>query len=304
MADSGFSIFPITEVKNLRFQHSQAELHCHPHHQAFILTQGGGIHRIDGQEQRVQAPWAMVVSQGKMHLYFPTADAVGWGLGFTDEFLPPSNAWMLSKAFEMSNIPLSRPETVACLDSLCRVMHGLGGIQSAANRSVAHHLLAATLHLLLRELEQQQRPALALHSPSHHLVQRFVRLMDDRYDAGQEVGHFARALGCTPRRLAAACQEVLGRAPSELLEARRMIEAKRRLADGDETVQQIALDLGYEDPSYFTRAFRRVVGETPTAYRALRGGRSLDLAERLRQRAEESRSETEKSQGHASAPEF
>lgn len=289
MPNSGFSIYPVTEVGNLRFRYSKAELHCHPHHQIFILTRGGGVHQIDGRETPVQAPWAMVVAQGKMHLYYPSADSEGWGIGFTDEFLPPSNTWFFSSYFEMSNLPLLRPGMAARLDAICRLMHGMGSLQEAPARAAVHHLLAALLQLLLQEIQDQRVDGLVPHSAESTLFQRFIRLLDENYQAGVEVGTFSRELQCTSRRLAAVCHQMLGKSPSEVLEARRMVEARRRLAQGEETIQQIALALGYVDPSYFTKAFRRVVGETPTQYRKVRGGSSFDMGERLRERVEKSR---------------
>lgn len=288
MPNSGFSIYPVTEVGNLRFRYSQPELHCHPHHQVFILTRGGGVHLIDGREEPVKAPWAMVVAQGKMHLYYPSTDSEGWGIGFTDEFLPPSNTWFLSSYFEMSNLPLRRPGMAARLDALCRLMHGMGSLQEAPARAAVHHLLAALLQMLLQEMQDQHFDGMVKHSAESALFQRFIRLLDENYQASVEVGAFSRELKCTPRRLSAVCQQMLGKSPSEVLEGRRMLEARRRLVQGEETVQQIALALGYEDPSYFTKAFRRVVGETPTQYRQIRGGSSFDMGERLRERVEKS----------------
>lgn len=267
---SGFSIFPITEVKNLRFQHSQPELHSHPHHQVFILTRGGGRHLIDGQELAVKAPWAMVIAQGKQHLFFPKADTEGWGIGFTDEFLPPSVTWFFSSYFELSNLPLCRPGALERLDGLCRLMHGMGELGDAATWAVVQHLLAALLNLLLQEVQDRRVEGLIEHSPENTLFQRFVRMLDERHQAGLEVGWYAQELRCTPRRLAAVCQRILGKSPSDLVEERRMQVARRRLLEGEDTVQRVALDLGYEDPSYFTKAFRRVVGETPSQYREAR----------------------------------
>jgi AraC-like DNA-binding protein len=51
-----------------------------------------------------------------------------------------------------------------------------------------------------------------------------------------------------------------------------MAEARRLLVQEDGSIKQVAMDLGYEDASYFTKAFRRVVGQTPSDYRNGRVG--------------------------------
>jgi AraC-like DNA-binding protein len=47
----------------------------------------------------------------------------------------------------------------------------------------------------------------------------------------------------------------------------RIGEARRRLETGREPLVDIALDVGFADQAQFTRAFRRVTGATPRAYR-------------------------------------
>jgi len=51
-----------------------------------------------------------------------------------------------------------------------------------------------------------------------------------------------------------------------------MAEARRVLVQEDGCIKQVAMDLGYEDASYFAKAFSRVVGQTPSEYRNGRVG--------------------------------
>ena len=49
-----------------------------------------------------------------------------------------------------------------------------------------------------------------------------------------------------------------------------MLEAKRLLLHSDLSIQQIAAELGCEDQSNFTKAFRKATGETPSGFRKSR----------------------------------
>ena len=55
---------------------------------------------------------------------------------------------------------------------------------------------------------------------------------------------------------------------SDLVQQARYEEASRMLINGDAKVIDIAYDLGYEDPSNFSRAFRRFAGASPCEFRA------------------------------------
>jgi len=59
----------------------------------------------------------------------------------------------------------------------------------------------------------------------------------------------------------------LGVSPIAALQTQRTREARRLLAGGSLTVKEIARQVGYEDPLYFSRAFRKRVGMSPMEYR-------------------------------------
>jgi AraC-like DNA-binding protein len=55
-----------------------------------------------------------------------------------------------------------------------------------------------------------------------------------------------------------------------------MVEAARLLRFTDLTVQGVSQRVGFADPLYFSRAFKRRRGEAPMAYRARSRGKSMD----------------------------
>ena len=73
----------------------------------------------------------------------------------------------------------------------------------------------------------------------------------------------ANALDVSPSTLLRAFKKELGIAPSEYIQLRRLDEALVLLKGGEHTVSDVALLVGYEDLSAFTRAFRKRFGKTP-----------------------------------------
>jgi AraC family transcriptional activator of pobA len=68
-------------------------------------------------------------------------------------------------------------------------------------------------------------------------------------------------------QLRAACAAATGQSPTKMIHARIITEAKRNLIFGDMTMEQIAYWLGFTDAAYFTRFFRKEVGQTPSQFR-------------------------------------
>jgi len=69
------------------------------------------------------------------------------------------------------------------------------------------------------------------------------------------------------RTLKRRFNEATGMTPIEYVQTLRLEDAKHRLETTDEPVESIALDVGYEDASFFRRLFRRRVGLSPHEYR-------------------------------------
>ena len=95
------------------------------------------------------------------------------------------------------------------------------------------------------------------------LVRRFAALIEAHYREHWSVADYAAALAVSPTHLGRLCRAEAGLAPSRLVEGRLVQEARRSLAYTDMSVAEIAYDLGFEDPAYFTRVFARATGLAP-----------------------------------------
>ena len=99
---------------------------------------------------------------------------------------------------------------------------------------------------------------------------RFRDMVDCDFQTRATVEDYARRLGVTPVHLRRLCREHLGTTPLGVLNARAVLEAKRLLVFSSLDVKQIAAAIGFDDPSYFSRAFQRATGLAPSAFRARR----------------------------------
>ncbi|MEM9436409.1 MAG: AraC family transcriptional regulator [Pseudomonadota bacterium] len=103
---------------------------------------------------------------------------------------------------------------------------------------------------------------------SERLAARYVSLLESRYATGTNVTEMANELGVTPTHLSRVCLTATGKTAHELLNDRLMYDAKDLLARTSVPVQRIAQGLGYSSAAYFTRAFQKSTGKTPSAFRA------------------------------------
>ena len=114
----------------------------------------------------------------------------------------------------------------------------------------------------------------ALQSVADETISRAVEfLTGNLYDPGLASSAIARHVGLDPWQFCRRFRAVTGMTCSEFITGRRMAEARRLLKMEDLLIKEIAYRLGFGDPNYFSRRFKRVVGISPTAYRRLSPGR-------------------------------
>jgi AraC family transcriptional activator of pobA len=129
---------------------------------------------------------------------------------------------------------------------------------------LAHATLLAVAFLRCRGETESSGRAQALPDT---LVRRYRALLEAHYRSPQALAFYADALDVTADHLSRICRRLTGESALDLLNGRRMLEARRLLAYTPMPVAEVARELGYEDPAYFTRFFTRHVGETPSGYR-------------------------------------
>jgi AraC family transcriptional regulator, transcriptional activator of pobA len=102
---------------------------------------------------------------------------------------------------------------------------------------------------------------------SRRLTAAFSALVENGFCSGRSISEYAADLGVTATHLSRACNAASGRPASALLADRVHFEARRLLADTRLPVQDIAAGLGFNSAAYFSRAFHRQTGVSPSDFR-------------------------------------
>lgn len=98
-------------------------------------------------------------------------------------------------------------------------------------------------------------------------VARFMTLVDAAYAAQSRLAYYASQIGISAAHLNASCREVTGQSALSIIHARSMREARRLLVYTSMTVRDVSDALGFSDPAYFTRFFKRNAGLSPRDFR-------------------------------------
>lgn len=99
----------------------------------------------------------------------------------------------------------------------------------------------------------------------------FGRLIEESYSSHHLVTYYARKIGITPAHLNVIARQTTGKSALELIHERLLLEAKRNLVYTTMTVSVVSYALGFSDPAYFTRFFKRHIGLSPKDFRKQAG---------------------------------
>lgn len=101
------------------------------------------------------------------------------------------------------------------------------------------------------------------------LAEKYAALVERGFRSGKGVSDYAEQLGVTPTHLSRICRDASGRPALAILQERIMHEACTMLVDSDMAARDIAAELGFSSAAYFTRAFSKLTGRTPSEFRKL-----------------------------------
>lgn len=139
--------------------------------------------------------------------------------------------------------------------------------ETAAARPAAAAMASLNFSILLLLLRRCTGMPVERQGTGATTAQRFRQLVELHYREGLRIDVFAARLGVTRAHLQDACLRATGRTPLALLHERLLAEARARLEQTDLSVEQVGYGIGFRDPGYFNRFFRRLTGQSPGAYR-------------------------------------
>lgn len=241
--------------------------HSHPGiFQLLMVTEGEGK-LADGEgEVALASGEAALVPGGVVHAFRFAPNTQGWVLSVADALLddPRLAAFGVSalvRGGKALRLPLG-----ALAASLMEQLYARRGLPDAAT--------LAALALVLALAEEAAAAQAAASAPVDRrilLVRRFTALVEARYRQHWPVARYAADLGTTPQTLTRACRHVTGKSPGDIALDRLLREAMRALTFTAAGVAQVAEDLGFADPAYFSRFFKSRAGVEPSRFRRERG---------------------------------
>ncbi|EGI76209.1 AraC family transcriptional regulator [Hylemonella gracilis ATCC 19624] len=247
--------------------------HAHPTYgQVIFVRNGRGLMNLEGCSVPFDAPCALLLPNECVHGLDYEVDVDRWVVTIEETYLRQINAKLpefIQLWAEPRVIGLGYDSEVSedFYDLIRRLEREVRS--KALGHVVGTESLLTTLLLtLVRGIRLDQIDREGATRNAIRLADRFRELIHRHYRENLRLEDYASMMAVSQAQLRAACVAATGLSPTKMIHARIITEAKRDLIFGNMPIEQIAYGLGFMDAAYFTRFFRKEIGQSPGQFRS------------------------------------
>jgi AraC family transcriptional regulator, transcriptional activator of pobA len=264
-----FKIFKVDSEEATKISSTPAEPHLHEFEELIIGIEGHLEHFIDFKNTILDAPLVSFVTKGKVHRVIPklrNGICDMWVIRFKSEFIPEITFQLYANYHNHAMLKFPNDYCFKRLTTICVIINKEMQ-QEYPDLSVVRHLLSALFIMIESERSKISPSENALNSTQNTTLQNFLQILEENYHRPVGVDFYAEKLFMSARNLNLICKNILHQTVSEIIETRKLIEAKNQLTYGDKNISEIGFDLGYNEKAYFANVFKKRTGQTPTEFR-------------------------------------
>jgi AraC family transcriptional regulator, transcriptional activator of pobA len=246
--------------------------HGHSFYHLVFFTKGAGKQAIDFTSFPVKPGQIYFMNPGQVHNWQFSGEVDGYIVNFLESFFgsffkEPDylNRFPFFAGFgEDQVIQL----TDNCINEVTELFEKIL-MELKPGKNHATDMIRTLLLQLFITVTRQIEPARLnqLSRPGYTTLRNFQKLVNENYIKLKLPSEYATRLYVTPNYLNALCRDLLAKSAGEIIRDRIMLEAKRLLINANINIGEIAMQLNFQDNSYFTKFFKKYTGKTPEEFR-------------------------------------
>lgn len=248
--------------------------HIHSFYQIIWFRSGSGKHYVDFNEYEIQDNSLFFISKGQIH-HFDNSQYEGCIIHFNESFIADDKNYVniflnqnIFHSFELEPVFYIKNSDG---QELQRIIDQIHTEMWTPNQFAHAEYLKFLLHLFLILVQRfgirKDCSGLCINNPSHTLFVKFRNLLEENFTKIHTVNHYARLLNVSSKTLTNCTNEILHKTPLDIINERITLEAKRLLSYSEKNINEIGFEIGFEDPSYFVKYFKRQVKMLPSDFR-------------------------------------
>lgn len=234
-------------------------MHLHGFYEIIWFQKGSGTHYVDFNQYAIAPGTIFFISPGQIHSFDTKHDQEGYVLKICAE--------LFDDFVSLSCVTVQDKDSAALEMLIGAMQEELKKEDSLGHREALHALVKLFVIMVRRSYAGMNPSAPNPHKVSYKAFLNFRKLIEENYCRLHTVKDYASLLNVSSKTLTLYVNECSKYSPLELINNRIILEAKRLLRYSVLSIKEIAFRLGFEDPSYFAKFFKRLVKQSPADYR-------------------------------------
>ena len=257
--------------------------HSHDFYQIIWFRKGHGVHHVDFNVYPVTDNTIFFIAPGQVHAFDGRNDYEGVIIHFNADFLADeASSESVFLKYDVFNAYDALPYRTVTAEEADRLMPLVNGMNreyaltgAFAHKDYMQYLVRLFLIRVQRSGERREMPKLYVTSVANRTFVRFRQLLEQHFRHVHTVQAYADMLNISARTLTKYVSHSIHRTPLQIVNERIVLEAKRQIRHSTLSIKEVAYLLGFEDPSYFVKFFKRMTGKMPTSFRQDKDGQAL-----------------------------
>ena len=240
-------------------------------HRFGIIMNGEAVINLNLQDRHLTSGTLIYISPGTIiHPKCLSSDFRIFGMSLFSNFPMPFAQGQTPSAF---NGQVRDFQIHACEEDIATAKHILDTIWQIVHATDDYHrptvtaLVAAQVHHYDYLFHQQANQLASKRSREQTIFDRFLHLVTQHSTEHHQIGYYAEHMCLTERYLNTVIRQTSGTTAKNWIDRALITRIKIELRHTDKPVAQIANEMHFANPSFFSKYFRRITGMTPGEYR-------------------------------------
>lgn len=249
--------------------------HAHGFYQIIWFRRGHGTHMVDFVDYPVSDNTIFFVAPGQIHSFDHNTNYNGVVIHFNANFMADEESsesvfikYNVFNAYDsLPYYKITSEEELRLLGIVNEMNREYALTGAFAHKDYMQYLLRLFLIRVQRGGERKEMPKLYVTSIANSTFVRFRQLLEKNFRTVHTVQEYASMLNVSARSLTKYVHKSAHRSPLQIINDRIVLEAKRQLQNSTMSIKEISYQLGFDDPSYFVKFFKRLTGYMPSEMR-------------------------------------
>lgn len=254
----------------LKYKEKATKPHRHSFFQILWFKESGR-HYIDYKVNSHPKNSLFLINQNQVHYFCPESSNEGCLFHFNDSFIAKLKPEILAR-FSISifneigdsHINLTEDQ-VEVVNRITNAIQGETEYKNENYSEIVFHQFLSLLYYIERIKKEQTQLDINANSDFTKIVQ-FKKLVMKNIDQSLSIDYYADQMNISTKKLTKLTKQFIHTTPGNLIKDMKILEAKRILSNQSISIKEVAYALGFDQPTYFTKFFKKETQLTPKKF--------------------------------------